>query len=88
MISTGICLTSSSLFAHRHHLLFTYREVDQFEFLTFMLASMRKVEPEMMMDLKDVFERLDVNGSGTVQKEDLVLAAQKRRDPWTLRKNK
>ena len=44
-----------------------------------MLASMRKVEPEMMMDLKDVFERLDVNGSGTVQKEDLVLAAQKRR---------
>lgn len=53
-----------------------------------MLASMRKVEPEMMMDLKDVFERLDVNGSGTIQKEYLVLTAQKRRDPWTLRKNK
>ena len=67
---------------------FTYREVDQFEFLTFMLASMQKVEPEMMMDLKDLFERLDVNGSGTVQKEDLVLAAKKRRDPWNLRNAK
>lgn len=72
------------------HILFlsSYREVDQFEFLTFMLSSMQKVEPEMMMDLKDLFERLDVNGSGTVQKEDLVLAAKKRRDPWNLRKNK
>jgi len=62
-------------------------EVDQFEFLTFMLGSMQKVEPEMMMDLKDLFERLDVNGSGTIQKEDLVLMAQKKRDPWNLRKN-
>ena len=69
-------------------LLSAYREVDQFEFLTFMLASMQKVEPEMMMDLKDLFERLDVNGSGTVQKEDLVLAAKKRRDPWNLRNAK
>lgn len=64
------------------------REVDQFEFLTFMLGSMQKVEPEMMMDLKDLFERLDVNGSGTIQKEDLVLMAQKKRDPWNLRKKK
>ena len=64
------------------------REVDQFEFLTFMLGSMQKVEPVMMMDLRDLFEKLDVNGSGTIQKEDLVLMAQKKRDPWNLRKKK
>ena len=53
-----------------------------------MLGSMQKVEPEMMMDLRELFEKLDVNGSGTIQKEDLVLMAQKKRDPWNLRKKK
>ena len=53
-----------------------------------MLSSMQKVEPEMMMDLKDIFESLDVNGSGTIQKEDLMLMAQRKRDPWGLRKKK
>ena len=62
--------------------------MNQFEFLTFMLGAMQKVEPEMMMDLKGLFERLDLNGSGTIQKEDLVLMAQKKRDPWPLRRKK
>ena len=62
--------------------------MDQFEFVTFMLSSMQKVEPEMMMDLKDLFESLDFNGSGTIQKEDLMLMAQRKRDPWSLRKKK
>lgn len=52
-------------------------EVDLFEFMKFMLGSMKKVDGEMMDGLKELFQRLDVNRSNSIQKEDLILIAQK-----------
>ena len=46
-------------------------EVDLFEFMSFMLSKMGKVDIEMMNDLKDLFESLDETLSNTIQKEDL-----------------
>ena len=51
-------------------------EVDLFEFMSFMLSKMGKVDIEMMNDLKDLFESLDETLSNTIQKEDLLLLAQ------------
>ena len=87
-IKSALCILLTLVHFHITLIIIFLREVDQFEFLTFMLGSMQKVDPEMMMDLKDLFEKLDVDGSGTLQKEDLVLMAQKKRDPWNLRKKK
>lgn len=62
-------------------------EVDLFEFLTFMLASMQKVDKEMMEELKELFESLDETKSNSIQKEDLaILMAQESRDLWSHRK--
>ena len=62
-------------------------EVDLFEFLTFMLASMQKVDKEMMEELKELFESLDETKSNSIQKEDLaILMAQENRDLWSHRK--
>ena len=63
-------------------------QVDLFEFLTFMLGSMQKVDKEMMDDLKALFDKLDASGDGYLQKEDLVLIARKKRDPWSLRRRR
>ncbi|KAL9187175.1 hypothetical protein ACHAXT_010895 [Thalassiosira profunda] len=53
-------------------------EVDLFEFLKFMLGSgMQKVDPGMMDDLKTLFISLDETRSNSLQKEDLILIAQK-----------
>ena len=51
-------------------------EVDLFEFMSFMLSKMGKVDIEMMNDLKDLFESLDETLSNTIQKADLLLLAQ------------
>lgn len=51
-------------------------EVDLFEFMSFMLSKMGKVDIDMMNDLKDLFESLDETLSNTIQKEDLLLLAQ------------
>lgn len=51
--------------------------VDLVEFLTFMLDAMQKVSKEDIEELKQVFKKLDVDGSGTLQKEDLVLMRER-----------
>ena len=51
-------------------------EVDLFEFMSFMLSKMGKVDIEMMNYLKDLFESLDETLSNTIQKADLLLLAQ------------
>mmetsp|Transcript_38379 Transcript_38379/g.65561 ORF Transcript_38379/g.65561 Transcript_38379/m.65561 type:complete len:142 (+) Transcript_38379:902-1327(+) len=63
-------------------------EVDLFEFLRFMLSSMEKVDKELMDDLKDLFESLDETRSNSIQKEDLILIAQNKKDPWSLRRER
>jgi len=64
-------------------------EVDLFEYLSFMLSAMGKVEREMMYELRDLFKSLDETGSNSIQKEDLMLIAKKRkRDPWSVRRKK
>jgi len=51
-------------------------EVDLFEFLSFMLSKMQKVDMELMNELKDLFESLDETQSNSIQKEDLLIMAQ------------
>ena len=51
-------------------------EVDLFEFISFMLSKMQKVDMELMNELKDLFESLDETRSNSIQKEDLMLIAQ------------
>lgn len=53
-------------------------EVDFFEFVSFMLVSMQKVDKELMDELEDLFKRMDKTRSNSIQKEDLILLAQQR----------
>lgn len=49
------------------------------EFLSFMLVAMQKVDQDTVDGLREVFSGLDTNGSGSIMKEDLYLAAKRRR---------
>lgn len=49
------------------------------EFLSYVLVAMHKVDQETINELRAVFESRDMNGSGTIMREDLVLMARKRR---------
>jgi potassium channel subfamily K len=50
-------------------------EVTYEEFLTFMLVSMGKVDMEDMNRMKDLYEKLDTNGDGSIQLDDLMYCA-------------
>ena len=53
-------------------------EVSLLEFVEFMLKSMNKVDQKMLDDLHNQFYKLDADGSGALQEEDLeLLASQK-----------
>ena len=45
--------------------------VTQIEFLEFMLVAMNKVDKETLVELREHFEHLDADGTGTLTKEDL-----------------
>ena len=62
-------------------------EVDLFEWLTFMLVSMKQVDRDMMDNLKALFESLDKTNSNSIQTEDLILLAQQNTGPWSARGN-
>lgn len=47
------------------------------EFLSFMLVAMQKVDKEAVDGLIEIFKRLDADGSGTLQKADLILLTQR-----------
>eukprot|EP00542_Grammatophora_oceanica_P022274 CAMPEP_0194041164 /NCGR_PEP_ID=MMETSP0009_2-20130614/13053_1 /TAXON_ID=210454 /ORGANISM="Grammatophora oceanica, Strain CCMP 410" /LENGTH=388 /DNA_ID=CAMNT_0038684543 /DNA_START=172 /DNA_END=1338 /DNA_ORIENTATION=+ len=51
--------------------------VEYAEFLTFMLVAMQKVDPEDIDELKDIFQKLDKDKSGSLDKNDLMLRKQK-----------
>ena len=55
-------------------------EVDLMEFVEFMLISLGKVDRELLEQIKSRFKKLDVDKSGNLTKEDLILLAQKRMD--------
>lgn len=48
------------------------------EFLSFMLVAMQKVTAEDIAELKELFRSLDADGGGTLQKEDLMILAQRK----------
>ena len=50
------------------------------EFLSFMLVAMQKVSAEEIEELKELFRTLDADGGGTLQKEDLMILAQRKSD--------
>ena len=50
------------------------------EFLSYMLVAMHKVDQETIDELRDVFDERDLNGSGSIMREDLVLMARKRKE--------
>lgn len=47
-------------------------EVTRIEFLEFMLVAMDVVDQELLDDLRDHFKRLDIDGSGALDKKDLI----------------
>lgn len=53
-------------------------EVSLLEFVEFMLKSMSKVDQKMLDELHDQFYRLDADGSGALQEDDLVLLAEEK----------
>lgn len=53
-------------------------EVSRAEFLEFMLVAMNEVDKELLDQLKKHFQRLDVDGSGSITKADLAEMARRR----------
>ena len=51
--------------------------VEWADFLEFMLLAMQKVDQTMLDELRKQFDRLDVDKSGTLDKEDLIKLAKK-----------
>jgi len=52
-------------------------EVSLAEFLYFMLVAMQKVDKESLDELKNLFQSLDADNSGSLQKEDLLILANR-----------
>jgi potassium channel subfamily K len=48
------------------------------EYLAFMLVAMNKVDQELITDLTAQFNRLDVDGTGCLEREDLIIVAKKK----------
>ncbi len=56
--------------------------VTKAEFLEFMLIAMRKVDRDLMDELDAHFRRLDVDGSGVLSRDDLIVHARRKlKDP-------
>jgi len=55
-------------------------EVSELEFIEFMLKTMKKVDQNLLDDLHASFKKMDADGSGSLQKEDLELLAKKKLD--------
>lgn len=53
-------------------------DVTMGEFLSFMLVAMQKVDQESIDELKALFRSLDADNSGALQKEDLMILAERR----------
>jgi hypothetical protein len=53
-------------------------QVCRADFLEFMLVAMGKIDRQLLDELRKHFERLDVDGSGYLDKADLVAAARKK----------
>ncbi|KAL7528108.1 hypothetical protein ACHAXR_002273 [Thalassiosira sp. AJA248-18] len=54
-------------------------KVCEFDFITFMLIAMQKVDRKTMRDLHHLFHALDVGKDGFIQKEDLITLRQRKR---------
>lgn len=50
------------------------------EFLAFMMVAMQKVDQKSVDEVKAVFQSLDADGSGTLQKEDLILLVERKKN--------
>ena len=55
-------------------------KVGESEFLAFMLVAMSRVEKKTINEIRSLFRKLDADGSGTLDKEDLKLIAQRKWD--------
>lgn len=57
-------------------------KVSWFEFLEFMLVAMKKVDPDLLDELRAYFDRLDVSNTGELSRDTLIeLARRKRTSP-------
>lgn len=55
-------------------------KVELWEFLSFMLVAMQKVDKQSIDELKSLFHSLDVTGSGCLDKGDLLMSAKRKRE--------
>lgn len=61
--------------------------VTKVEFLEFMLLSMEKVDKEFLNRIHDQFDSLDADGSGALDKQDIVSRVQKSEKATEVRKS-
>eukprot|EP00586_Coscinodiscus_wailesii_P019057 CAMPEP_0172518124 /NCGR_PEP_ID=MMETSP1066-20121228/290628_1 /TAXON_ID=671091 /ORGANISM="Coscinodiscus wailesii, Strain CCMP2513" /LENGTH=272 /DNA_ID=CAMNT_0013300451 /DNA_START=373 /DNA_END=1191 /DNA_ORIENTATION=- len=54
--------------------------VDMMEFVSFMLVAMHKVDHETINELKELFNRLDVDGSGSLDRLDIIAMRRKKKN--------
>jgi Ca2+-binding EF-hand superfamily protein len=55
-------------------------EVSRLEYTEFMLVEMKLVEPSVLEELREQFDRLDMTMSDSLTKQDLILMAKLRRN--------
>lgn len=53
-------------------------EVNELEYVRFMLIAMHKVDKQLFDSLHDQFKKLDVQGDGTLNKNDLKIMAERK----------
>ena len=53
-------------------------QVTMADFFEFMLVAMDRVDPKLMKDLRTAFNKLDLDGTGVLDKNDLIELARKR----------
>jgi len=56
------------------------RKVTKFEFLTFFLVKMKKVDAADLQDCSELFDELDLDGSGFLNENDAIRAQKRRLD--------
>ena len=55
--------------------------VSKEEFICYMLVALQKVDQEVIDDLREIFDKFDTTGSGTLEKSDLIKRTKKNYKP-------
>ena len=60
-------------------------EIDRFEFLRYVLVHTGRVDEDDVDDAMFLFHQYDLDGSGTIDIEDVHIFEKQKKHPWQLR---